>query len=69
MLQTSGLRELDSVEKYSKYAVLPQHPWLLNASGKLWNIQLIKEYTACIFPLYIFFPVRGRSNIHNLFQS
>ena len=35
MFQTSGLRELDSVEKYSKYAVLPQHPWLLNASGRM----------------------------------
>ena len=35
MFQTSGLRELDTVEKYSKYAVLPQHPWLLNASGRM----------------------------------
>ena len=33
MIQTSGNRELDSVEKFSKYSVLPQNPWLLNATG------------------------------------
>ena len=33
MIQTSGDRELDSVEKFSKYSVLPQNPWLLNATG------------------------------------
>ena len=35
MNQSSGIRELDSVERYSKYAVLPQNPWLLNGSGKV----------------------------------
>ena len=33
MIQTSGDRELDSVEKFSKYSVLTQNPWLLNATG------------------------------------
>ena len=33
MIQTSGNRELDSVEMFSKYSVLPQNPWLLNATG------------------------------------
>ena len=34
MVQTGGRRELDSAEQFSKYAVLSQHPWLLNASVK-----------------------------------
>ena len=34
MCQTSGWRELDTIEKYSKYALLPQNAWLLNASVK-----------------------------------
>jgi len=34
MRQTSGQRELDTIEQYSKYAFLPQNPWLLNASVK-----------------------------------
>ena len=33
MIQTSGNRELDSVEKFSKFSVLPQNPWILNATG------------------------------------
>lgn len=44
MIQTSGNRELDSVEKFSKYSVLPQNPWLLNATGycntKFWKIDI-----------------------------
>ena len=32
MQQTGGTREFDTEEKYSKYAVLPQNPWLMNAS-------------------------------------
>ena len=38
MIQTSGNRELDSVEKFSKYSVLPQNPWILNATGCSKNI-------------------------------
>ena len=34
MIQTSGQRDLDSAEKFSKYSVLPQNPWLLNATGR-----------------------------------
>ena len=50
MIQTSGIRELDSIENYSKYSVLPQNPWLLNASGYnyfldvLFNIHLTFSY-------------------------
>ena len=42
MIQTSGNRELDSVEKFSKYSVLPQNPWLLNATG-YWNKKILRN--------------------------
>ena len=34
MCQTSGWRDLDTTEKYSKYALLPQNTWLLNTTVK-----------------------------------
>ena len=32
--QTKGTRDYDTEEEYSKYALLPQNPWLLNATIK-----------------------------------
>ena len=54
MNQTSGIRELDSVERYSKYAVLPQNPWLLNGSGMVETLVqgLVKVVKLCLNPYF-----------------